>query len=370
MKKCPYCAEEIRSDAIKCRFCGEFLEVKSETGELPKEEAHGDDWKQWVAEYSAMTGARREAHWNSLDKDQQEFVKRKFGLTPPSEAIGPNPSALAGCANIALYLVAGIFALALVALLIVKPTSKLDRPYQYAKQFISEEKYKLAFDRLEAVTKINSNFKDSRKLLRKIGEKALEKRDFDFALRVFKRLADIDPTDSDLADPLYSLGQWFLQQKDLGTALEALRSLEKVAPEYENLEDMLRRAEQQKANVDEKRRIAENKAREQAWIEANALEVVKSDWFKSGFGSVGMWRVTFENISTRPVGNILYKTTYFSETGQEVDHGGSLNGGDVIEKVIPAKGTRTLEVNDGFISRQAHRARFEVLSWEFVRDAR
>lgn len=106
--------------------------------------------------------------------------------------------------------------------------------------------------------------------------------------------------------------------------------------------------------------------REREEYPSRSLEVIKRTWSKGGFDLVSIFTVTFRNNTSRPIGNIKYNTDYFAETGEIVTRGGSQSwlGNQLIRRVIPAHSTRTLEINDGFVSDEAVSARFLLASWE------
>lgn len=98
------------------------------------------------------------------------------------------------------------------------------------------------------------------------------------------------------------------------------------------------------------------------------LELVKATWKTGGFGAIALWEVTVKNNTDKQLGDIKFRTQYVSETGNIVSKGGvdGLLGKDTIEKIVPAKKTRTFDVNDGFVSEEAHTAGFELVSWRVV----
>ena len=49
MKKCPYCAEEIQDEAVKCKHCGEFLDKRAAPAAQTKAKWYQSSTSIWFA---------------------------------------------------------------------------------------------------------------------------------------------------------------------------------------------------------------------------------------------------------------------------------------------------------------------------------
>jgi hypothetical protein len=63
MKSCPFCAEEIQDEAVKCRYCGEALL------------GYDAEWQRYCRRYQQMSPEEQRRVWAKLARDQRERLE-------------------------------------------------------------------------------------------------------------------------------------------------------------------------------------------------------------------------------------------------------------------------------------------------------